>query len=388
MRAARSGATTYARLVSRALAALLLLIIAGTAQAHKASTSYLQLAVDNATLSGRWDIALRDLDYVIGLDADGDGALTWAEVRQAQTRIGAYALSRLNVRGDDVNCALRVTNLQIAEHSDGHYAALALAGSCLRAPRKLSLRYDLLFEFDALHRGLLKLDFAGAHSGLFAPDERRLEFAGSGGWFRVFGEYFRAGLFHVWSGLDHLLFLAGLFLPAILRRENGHWVPTQRLRPALRDTTMMVTAFTLAHACTLTLAATGWFSPPSRLVESAVAATVLFAGLNNLLPMVYRELFWLAGVFGLVHGAAVAGALIELGLPAGARVWALLAFNLGVEAAQLSVLLAVIPTCFALRRSPWYPRLVLVPGAAAVSLVGAVWLLERGAGLSLGVPLP
>jgi hypothetical protein len=104
--------------------------------------------------------------------------------------------------------------------------------------------------------------------------------------------------------------------------------------------------------------------------------------------MVYRELFWLAGIFGLIHGAAIAGALVELGLPPGSRVWALLAFNLGVEAAQLSVLCAVIPPSFLLRRSPWYRRLALIPGSLGVTLTGLAWLLERGAGIALGVPLP
>jgi hypothetical protein len=375
------------------LLCLLLLLACGTAQAHKASTSYLSLDVDGAALQGRWDINLRDLDYAIGLDASGDGELTWGEVRQAEARIAAYALSRLELSADGRPCELHLATLQVVEHGDGNYAALALQGRCPHAPLSLKLRYSLLFDIDTLHRGLLRLQFLNAEeserSGLFSPQQPELRFARARGEpLAVFAQYFRAGLWHVWSGLDHMLFLAGLFLPAVLRREKGAWVPAPHLNTALRDTALMVTAFTLAHACTLTLAATGAFTLPSRLVECGVAATVLFAGLNNLLPMVYRELFWLAGAFGLIHGAAVATALIELGLPPGSRVWALLAFNLGVEAAQLSVLLAVIPPSFAFRHTAWYRRLVFVPGSLLVTLAGLAWLLERGLGVDLGVPLP
>jgi HupE / UreJ protein len=289
--------------------ALLLFAWAANVSAHKASTSYLQLHVNGTQLSGRWDIALRDLDYALGLDTDGDTMLTWGEVRAQQSRIADYALRRMTVRSDQDDCTLSVEGLQIADHSDGRYASLALGGHCPHEPVSLSLDYELLFDVDALHRGLLNLDFRGSHSGLFAPDERVLRYnvAGASG-LNVFKQYFRAGIWHVWTGWDHMLFLAGLFLPAVVRRRGSEWLPATSLKGALTDTAVMVTAFTLAHALTLSLAATGLFSPPTRWVESGVAASVMFAGLNNLVPMVYRGLFWLAAAFGLIHGAAIAGA--------------------------------------------------------------------------------
>ncbi len=371
------------------------LLLCGVAHAHKASDSYLFLKMDGAAIHGEWDIALRDLDYAIGIDVDGNGELTWGEVKARREAIAGYALSRLKLTDDAGNCPITVDDLQIAEHSDGHYAALILNGRCAQTPRQLTLRYDLLFDLDAQHRGLLNLDFGnGPVTGIFAPDRRELRFdaAGGGSW-RVFTQYLREGLFHVWSGLDHMLFLAGLFLPAVLRRirdDDGRyrWVPVDRLGPALRETAGIVTAFTIAHATTLTLAATGAFSPPSRVVESLVAATVLFAGLNNLLPMVHRRLFVLAGFFGLIHGSAVAGALIELGLPATGRVWALLAFNLGVEAAQLALIAVVVPTTFVFRNSVAFRNFVLVPSSVFVALAGLSWLIERGLAINLHIPLP
>lgn len=366
---------------------LALLLAIGSAEAHKASDSFLKLEVGERAISGRWDIALRDLDVAIGLDADADGAITWGEVRSAETAIAAYALSRLQLDSDGAPCRLQaMPGLQIAEHSDGRYAVLSLAGDCATAPAMLAIRYALLFDIDAQHRGLLNLVLAGqSQTAVFAPD-RDLQRFESGRPAAVFRTYLHEGLWHVWTGADHMLFLAGLFLPAVLRRRRGGWEPAERLAPALRDTAALVTAFTLAHATTLALAASGVFSPPSRIVESLVAASVLFAGLNNLLPMVQRRLWLLAGFFGLIHGAAIAGALLELGLPTTGRVTALLAFNVGVELAQLALIAVVVPLCFAGRRSALFRNAVLVPVSALVALAGLLWLLKRA--LLLPIPMP
>nr|MDH4457961.1 HupE/UreJ family protein [Nevskia sp.] len=304
-----------------------------------------------------------------------------------EAAISAHALSRLAIRGDAVDCPLlAVPGLQIAEHSDGRYAVLSLSGRCAAAPAQIEIDYRLLFDIDAQHRGLLNLRHGGdIQTAVFAPDRQRQTFT-SGSPARVFRTYFSEGIWHVWKGADHMLFLAGLFLPAVLRRKNGGWEPAVSLPAALRETAALITAFTLAHALTLALAATGVFSPPSRLIESLVAASVLFAGLNNLLPMVQRRLWLLAGFFGLIHGAAIAGALLELGLPVQGRVTALLAFNVGVELAQLALVAVVVPLCFAGRNSAGFRNAVLVPASLIVAIAGLAWLLQRA--LDLPIPMP
>jgi hypothetical protein len=366
---------------------LLWLMVATNAWAHKASTSYLQPQIADTPISGRWDIALRDLDIVLGLDRNDDGQLSWGEVRLQQERIGRHALARLTLRTDGQACTLQLARLELADHSDGTYASLALAGHCRQTPVDLTIDYQLLFEVDAWHRGLLTLELAGNHAGLFSPEQRTQHFvASSASAGDVFMRYLRSGVWHVRTGWDHMLFLAALFLPVVLRRQGRQWHAAVNLRETLVDGAVMVTAFTLAHALTLSLAAFGGFALPARWIESGVAASVLFAGLNNLVPMVHRRLAWLAAGFGLVHGTAMAGALIELGLPANARVWALLAFNLGVEIAQLVVLLAVVPVSFAFRHNLLYRRLVLVPGSALIALTGLWWLVQRAGNINLGFP--
>jgi HupE / UreJ protein len=371
---------------------VLCLLLSPAALAHKASTSYTHITVSGSQLTGRMEVAIRDLDVALNLDSDGDGEIRWREVKDARPRIAAYLLNGFSVSQGDSRCALSATDLHVVAHSDGNYAVMGLEGSCAREIGRISLDYQLLFDLDPLHRGLIAVSYPpdGTPINLmFSPDSHRLDVESAHPeLLRVFGQYFWAGLVHVWSGLDHLLFLAGLFLPAVLRRVNGRWEPVANLPTALRDMAWIVTAFTLAHAFTLTLAATGAFKLPSRVVESAVALTVLFAGLNNVVPIVYKELFWLSGAFGLIHGAAVASALIDMGLPGTGRVWALLAFNLGVEAAQLSLLALVILPAFAARRSRFYRQGILVPGSIVVTAVGACWFVERSFDIYFGVPLP
>lgn len=371
------------------LLALVAALASGRAAAHAGSNAYLVIDATSAEVQLRWDLALRDADLALGLDADGDGLITWGETRAAEAHLRDYGRQRLQLGAGGSDCRLQdAAPLQIAEREDGSYAVLRYLAHCGNGfPQSLSLHYSALFELDASHRALLRVRLAGHdQGGLMAPDRQQLEFGGDDRAGRVFRPYFREGVLHVLGGWDHLLFLLGLFLPAVLHREHGRWQPAASLREAVGRSAGVVTAFTLAHALTLCLAALGLLSLPTRWVESAVAATVLFAGLNNLRPMVRERLVWVAGGFGLVHGSAIAGALMELGLPATGRVTALAGFNLGVETAQLCLVALLIPLAYTVRRSVWYLRLVLWPGSALVALAGLVWLLDRT--FALGWPLP
>jgi hypothetical protein len=135
---------------------LLLLFYAWPALAHKPSDSYLGLNWTGSHVQGQWDIALRDLDYAMGLDADNDGVITWGELRQQRATLNAYALARLHLSADNAECSLQADDLLVDEHSDGHYAVLRFTASCPHEPQQLAITYSLFFELDPQHRGLLK----------------------------------------------------------------------------------------------------------------------------------------------------------------------------------------------------------------------------------------
>lgn len=365
------------------------LLWAPAAFAHKASDSYLNLAVDGQRIEGRWDIALRDLELAVGLDADGDGALTWDEVRARHAAIEAYALSRLKLSSGGAACPLEVTQQLVDSHTDGAYTVMMLRGACPAPVDTLAVGYTLLAELDPQHRGLLALRHAGsgaASSAILGPDNPRqaLRLAAPDRWTQ-FAEYVKQGVWHIWIGFDHILFLLSLLLPAVLLYRDRQWVGREGLRSAAMDVVRVVTAFTLAHSLTLTLAALGVLALPSRLVESAIAASVIVAALNNMRPLYQRGRVLFAFGFGLLHGFGFASVLADLGLPQGALLLSLVGFNLGVELGQLAIVAVFLPLAWWLRKGLFYRRVIMLGGSAAIALVAAVWLLERA--LDLHLPL-
>jgi hypothetical protein len=378
---------------SSALAcALVLSLAAAAADAHKPSDSYLTLTVpaDGTQLDGQWDIALRDLDFVLGLDADHDGAITWGELKAARGRIAEYAFSRLRLEavghGDRASCAPRLTDLLVDEHVDGHYAVLRFSAECGLRPLELGVAYQLLFEVDPTHRGLLQVVGDGAaQAAVLSRDAPRLSMnvAAPGRWQQLAG-FVGEGVWHILKGYDHILFLLTLLFPAVVRHGSGGWQPRASLREAGLDVLQVVTAFTLAHSLTLSLAVLGLVHLPARAVECAIAATVLLGALNNLKPLIVERRWVVAFVFGLAHGFGFASVLADLGLQGTNLALSLVGFNCGVELGQLAIVLGVLPAAFVLRHTVLYRRAFMPAGAVAIALLAAYWLIARAIGGGLG----
>jgi len=370
----------------RRLALILLLSLSiAPAYAHKPSDSYLALSLAGDRLSGQWDIALRDLDYAIGLDADGNGEITWGEVKAKHKEIAAYALARLAIDADGVLCPLTFGEHLIDNHSDGAYAVLRFAAQCAAVPRVLTVRYTLLFDLDPQHRGLLRFEQPRQTlTAVFSPDRNTWQLDGhSPALARQFLEYFETGVWHIWTGFDHILFLCALLLPAVLEHRGGRWQAVATFRQAFFEVAGIVTAFTIAHSITLSLAVLGFVVVPSRLIESAIAASVVVAALNNLYPLIEKRLWVVAFLFGLVHGLGFANVLTDLGLPRSALAVSLVSFNLGVEAGQLAIVTVFLPLAYLSRRSWFYPRVVLGFGSCCIAAIASLWLIERSLDLSI-----
>ena len=370
--------------LSKVWAVLGALLIATAAWAHKPSDSYLTLRATAGSddVSVRWDIALRDLDYVLELDRDGNGELTWGEVRQRANDITRYATGRLALTAGGKACRWESAGpLMLDKHSDGTYAVLALAAKCEDLEKGLKARYSLLFDVDPSHRGLVQWVAPGGEGTqalIFGTEsaEQPLALKSQGAW-QTLRQYVLDGVWHIWIGYDHILFLLALLLPAVLVHRGRRWEGVARPGPAVTEVVKVVTAFTLAHSITLSLAALEVISLPSRLVESAIAASVVLAALNNLRGTVERGRWVMAFVFGLIHGFGFASVLTDLGLPQGALVLALVGFNVGVEIGQLAIVAVFLPLAFALRGTWFYRVAVLKAGSLAVALLASWWLAQR-----------
>jgi hypothetical protein len=183
----------------------------------------------------------------------------------------------------------------------------------------------------------------------------------------LFARFVTSGFEHIVpKGADHILFVLGLFLFS------------RRVRPILAQ----VTAFTLAHSVTLALASLKIVSLPASIVEPLIAISIVYVAVENIAFAKDGRVSWarVAVVFGfgLLHGMGFASVLSDVGLPAGQFVTGLVGFNVGVELAQLFVILvASLLLGLPFGRKPWYRKVVVIPGSAVIALVGAWWAIER-----------
>ena len=379
-----------------ALAAAWLLCASGAALAHKPSDSYLVLsaAAKPGSLEGRWDIALRDLDVALALDADGDGSITWGEVRARHAEIATYALARLAVHADGAACRIEAGAQQIDTHTDGAYTVLPLNVACpaAAAAKKLDIEYRLFADLDPQHRGLLSLTLqpGTTRAAVLGPQAAVQSFdAARPNRWQQWADYVREGVWHIWIGLDHILFLVSLLLPAVLvlagrpPHSAAGFAPVERFAPAAWEVLRIVTAFTVAHSITLSLATLGLVELPSRAVESVIAASVVVAALNNVWPLFTGRRWAVAFGFGLIHGFGFASVLSDLGLPGDALLLALFGFNVGVELGQLAIVAVFLPLAFALRRTVLYRKGIVVGGSVVIALLAAVWFVERAFSVKL-----
>jgi len=363
--------------IRRWLVAIALLACGVGAQAHKASDSYLQIDAGDKALSVRWDIALRDLDVAIGLDANDDGQLTWGEVRAAWPRIQAYALPRLGIKG----CPLRVNSTALESRNDGAYAVMFLTGDCALEAAPV-ITYSLLREVDPTHRGIAKVQRAGQPMALTMLDPSQ-PVASAAGAASESPSFVLEGMLHILGGYDHVLFLLCLLLPSVMRRTPEGWRPVEKLTQAVWPVVGIVSAFTVAHSITLALAATKVVSLSPAFIEPAIAVTIILAALDNVWPIFPVRRVVVTFCFGLIHGFGFAGVLAELNLPTSAFALALLQFNVGLELGQLLIVVGVTALLFLLRQRPQYRALVIRGGSYAAMVVGALWLIERTANVSI-----
>jgi len=380
--------------LSRSIALMLLMlaiVVPGAALAHKESDAYVTLrtvARHPDELRGQWDIALRDLDFAIGLDSNHDGKITWGEVRAHRLAIERYALAALTIKGDGLVCPIVPEGQMVDEHSDGAYDVIPFTAHCDKeVPDRLTLAYRLFESVDAYHRGIITIHAHGLTSGAVLGLEdpaTTLDINRPDRW-RQFRSFVFDGILHIWTGPDHLLFILSLLLPSVLicrRRpvtpfDPGLWKPVDRYWPAVLELIKVISGFTVSHSVTLSLAVLGYVNLPSRLVESGIALSVIIAAFNNIYPLFKTRAWLVAFAFGFIHGLGFASGLAGLSLPPVAMAASLGGFNVGVEIGQESVVLPLITLAFLIRDTRLYRIGVMRIGSSLIVAVAALWLIQR-----------
>ncbi len=362
------------------------MILAPTlSSAHTPSETYISVTLDGTNLVARWDVALRDLHQGMGLDPRDVRSMRWEDLEPREEALALDVAAGLEIRANGNALKLDVTDYTTLTLNDVEYARLVFAaGGLSNRIEMIEINAGTVFRVDTNMHGLLRLEHGGRVDAVAFNRQQpvhQFKLIGNEGRLDRWLTFIWEGVWHIWIGFDHILFLIALLLPAVLVREQKRWQGVATFRPALMNVLKVVTAFTVAHSITLSLAALDLVNLPSRLVESVIAASVALAAANNLWPISRGKSWMVAGGFGLIHGFGFASVLGDLGLESGSLAVALVGFNIGVELGQLAIVAAFLPWAFALRRTSLYQIAIFKYGSALVILMATVWMAERIFGL-------
>jgi hypothetical protein len=340
--------------------------------------SYLYLQVYEDRVTGRFEVSLADFNAALRLTGT-DREITPSNFDQTIGFLRDYYRSHVTIADARGPLGIRFTTHDLLDVRGGY--------------AQLSFDLDGLDE-EPGHRGFLLIEHnwatgtianEGQISLVFSPDNRHQEFdITTGSRWRGFVAVVRLGVDHIWMGVDHVMFLVALLLPAVLVRRDGGWRAIEDFRPALVNVVKIVTAFTVAHSVTLSLASLGILHLPVRMVEVIIAGSIAVAAADILYPLFHGRIWLIVFGFGLFHGFGFAAAMEEIGVLREHIGLTLFGFNLGVELGQLAIVVVTFPLLFLVRRLAMYRQLALPLTAAAMILISLVWVVER----SFDVKLP
>lgn len=375
--------------------------------AHAAEQSYLYLRVFEESIEGTVEITSDDINSALGLNLKR--GLTKETIQPYLSQLYNYLTKHVSIKSKFGAHALNFTDVDFLEIKNvGEFIRFNFdLDNTATIPDEMDVKYDVLLDKEPIHRNLLVIghnwkagivDNEAMTSLIFSPGDREqtLQLAKGSLW-QGFMAMVKLGMWHIWIGLDHILFLLALILPAVVRRQkpalagvsnSGNstasttkwplqkWKPVDRFKPAFIYIVKIVTFFTIAHSLTLSLAALELIILPSRFVESVIALSIALAAYHNIQPIFKNNEWIIAFGFGIFHGFGFASVLSGKGLSGEFMTLSLLGFNVGVEIGQIAIICIIFPVLFFLRKSISYPK-ILAYGSIVLILISLFWATER-----------
>ena len=347
-----------------ALPVLVLACLVPPVHAHPIPFSYLDLRLGGGQIEGTLVVHIVDLAH----DLTVEPPETLLDAKVAESKKDAIAeliRARLALVADGQPAGLEL--LRVEPLPDRQALSCELRLNTNAKPSALRIQCAL-FPYDPEHQTFLNVydEESLVHQEIFTQDHQIFVYRTGDrqGWTSVVKEFIPAGIYHIFTGPDHVLFIVGLLL----------------LGGSMLRLLSIVTAFTIAHSITLSLAALNIVNPPARLIEPAIALSIIYVGIDNLMVgKTGRDVrAWIAFFFGFVHGFGFAGMLREFGLPREALGWSLFSFNFGVEIGQACIVVGVASLLAAIRnRNEALARRILKVGSVSVILAGTFWFVQR-----------
>lgn len=394
---------------------ILLLLLPMLSSAHFPNQSYIFINVyETEGIEGRFEINTRELNKVFGLNLRDN--VTIEDLAPYRDKIKAYFLEHASFtsKNGKNNIILLDQDLGIFPVAQGAMIQVFFKLDNLNPlPKTFDIKFDAVYEKDDTHSGYLVIENNWGDGVInqeaniavsFDPDNTtgQLDLNDTSIW-KGFVAMVKQGVWHIWIGLDHILFLLALILPSVVRRITnkdessltdsegiklfgksvGNWFPAKNFKDAFIYVIKIITFFTIAHSITLSLASLEIVNLPSRFVESVIAISIGLAAYHNIKPIFKGRDWIIAFVFGLFHGFGFASVLGDLGLTSEHLTATLLGFNIGVELGQLAIIILIFPILYLLRKTRFY-KYLLVFGSIILILISLYWAVERIFDISLG----
>lgn len=380
---------TYCQISMVVLAAFGVTCVSSIADAHSTGESYVWLNVDEHQITGRVEINLNDLREKLNLSVPEAGPERLTFLESHRDEVIGYIRKNFGIEANERQVTIKFTTISLLDlpSEEGVYAQYLYTTPEDSVPDTVTVLNSLFVEDDFIHRSLLCIE-----SNAKATEDIPNEFVAL-----VFGahnsrqeldltnvesllrprDFVWQGVLHIWIGLDHILFIITLLLPAVLIYQEAAWQPVPEFKTAFWNIVKIVTIFTVAHSITLSLAALGIVRLPGRLVESVIALSIILVAINTFLQRFQGKTWLIIFGFGLFHGLGFASVMSELPFRMVNLVKILIGFNIGVELGQLAIVAAVFPIIFCLRKTTFYTPVILRGGSLLTAIIACYWFIER-----------
>ncbi|MFK8006472.1 MAG: HupE/UreJ family protein [Saprospiraceae bacterium] len=370
-------------------------------EAHKPDQSYLYLRIYKDAIGGRFEMTAKDMNKALGLNLDDE--LKMEQLAEFLPDIKKYLKSRSNFQSSEGKYEVKFTEttiLDLTEMEDFARINFDLI-NVNKIPATLDIEYKVLFDKNPIHRGVLIIEHnwkAGIVnnealiSSIFTPDNtnENLSMTDISLW-KGFVALVKLGVWHIWIGLDHILFIVALILPSVVRRreeetfvmtKSDDWIPVENFKDAFFYILKIITFFTIAHSITLALASLNIINLNSQFVEATIAISIALAAFHNITPIFKHKEWIIAFGFGLFHGFGFASVLGDKGLGDDFLVLSLAGFNIGVELGQVLIICMVFPVLYLIRKLNIYPAIIKY-GSVVLILISIYWFVERAFNIEL-----
>ncbi|MGB8955658.1 MAG: HupE/UreJ family protein [Tumebacillaceae bacterium] len=341
---------------------LLTLLFVPAASAHQDSLASSKLTFENKKMRVMLLIDQKSILEINGYDIEKITTLSEDQLSaDIKDKSMDYISKGFHVKNNGQEMSLELENISIPDFSNVQFDLIFSSDQLID---KVDIDYDLWFEnSDGKHKNVATIE-NGKHTDEFVFNNTSRHLSMEAGvelpFWSAIGQFIVLGVEHILTGYDHLMFLLALII----------------LGGSFTNILKIVTSFTVAHSITLILASLELVSLPSRLVESVIAASILYVAIENQFVKSTAHRWMITFAFGLIHGFGFAGALAETQIPKNHFISSLLTFNVGVELGQLLVVIILLPLILYMKRFSW--NNFAVRGVSGiVGLFGLLWLIQR-----------